>query len=79
MWFDAGLVLSVYHYYKLQVFILQLRVANYKTKPELQFSNKFAESNFATVSCWRFLHFQLLNSMLSKPLGVSENYIGTIK
>ena len=36
---------------KLQVFILKLRVANYKLNLELQFSKTFSESNFETASC----------------------------
>ena len=36
---------------KLQVFILKLRVANYELNLELQFSKKFAQSNFETASC----------------------------
>ena len=35
----------------LQVFILKLRVANYKLNFELQFSKKFAVSNFETANC----------------------------
>ena len=31
--------------------IFKLRVANYKLKLELQFGEKFAESNFETASC----------------------------
>ena len=37
--------------FKLQVFILKLRVANYGLNFELQFSKKFAKSNFETARC----------------------------
>ena len=37
--------------YKLQAFILKLRVTNYELNLEMQFSKKFAESNFETASC----------------------------
>ena len=36
---------------KLKVFISKLRVANYKSNLELQFSKTFAASNFETASC----------------------------
>ena len=37
--------------YKLQVFILKLRVANYELNLELQFNKIFAKSNFQTATC----------------------------
>ena len=54
--------------------MLKLRVEIYKLNLKLQFNKTFAESNFET-----FLRVELLNCMLLKPLGVTENQIVTVK